>query len=275
MNAPSTPLRPIAADHLPLARHLAGKFHIRGMSHADVFQEAVLALCIAERGYKPEKGAWGSYAYRVVFGMLCGVALNNRLIGRFGGPRMAQRVRKTALVLYRAEGRDPTPQELRAALRLIGVDLDDAEAATAVLMCRGGESNLDALRGDHGDTVGDGLASPAPSPEAETLRRETLARIQPHLEALRRSYKPTWRAILEERVLAEEPETLEALGDRFNLSRERMRQLDARVRRDLAHLGERIVAGEVPSALNPAVRRRRREVVAPQEQDGGAGALQA
>jgi RNA polymerase sigma-32 factor len=52
-------------------------------------------------------------------------------------------------------------------------------------------------------------------------------------------YRDTWKAILWERILAEEPLTLEELGARFGRTRERMRQIDVLVRRDLAALRPR------------------------------------
>ena len=54
------------------------------------------------------------------------------------------------------------------------------------------------------------------------LVRKLLARFKPSLDRRERD-------ILEERIVAEEPLTLKKLGDRYGVSRERIRQIEANI----------------------------------------------
>ena len=59
---------------------------------------------------------------------------------------------------------------------------------------------------------------------------------------LRRELDERGRYILEHRLLADEPVSLQEIGEKFDVSRERARQLEARVKeklkKALAHLGD-------------------------------------
>jgi RNA polymerase sigma-32 factor len=57
------------------------------------------------------------------------------------------------------------------------------------------------------------------------LREVFLAKVNEFAEEL----EPRERQIVEQRILAEEPRTLQELGDEFGVTRERVRQLEARL----------------------------------------------
>jgi RNA polymerase sigma-32 factor len=87
------------------------------------------------------------------------------------------------------------------------------------------------LRADEADgaTFGDRMASPGQSAEssvgASELRRVFLEKI----EAFASTLDERDLQILRERILAEEPLTLADLGERFEVTRERVRQLEAKL----------------------------------------------
>ena len=53
-------------QYFGLARKLAGRFRLRGYEPEDVYQEALLALVIAGRDYRPERGSFGKFATLVI-----------------------------------------------------------------------------------------------------------------------------------------------------------------------------------------------------------------
>jgi DNA-directed RNA polymerase sigma subunit (sigma70/sigma32) len=62
------------------------------------------------------------------------------------------------------------------------------------------------------------------------------------LRAFAEGLGPRERAILDERLLADEPLTLDAIGRRFGISRERTRQIEKRLLRRLRERFERVRA---------------------------------
>ena len=65
--------------------------------------------------------------------------------------------------------------------------------------------------------------------------------VKEYLDEFKESLKDKDLLIFEERMVAEEPRTLQDLGDQFGISRERVRQLEARVTKNLrSYLQERL-----------------------------------
>jgi RNA polymerase sigma-32 factor len=95
-----------------------------------------------------------------------------------------------------------------------------------------GEISFDApLQGgeDSDRRLGDLVSSDAASAEDEVgdreLREVFLAKVKDFAETL----EARERQIVDQRILAEEPRTLQELGDEFGVTRERVRQLEARL----------------------------------------------
>jgi len=109
-----------------------------------------------------------------------------------------------------------------------GVAQQDVEDVQQALEAR--DVFLDAPVGDDEQrTRGETLAADRPSVEEEVARRELQERVQEALDRFRAELGERDRAILDGRVLAEEPATLQALGDRFGTTREAVRQAEARL----------------------------------------------
>ena len=89
---------------------------------------------------------------------------------------------------------------------------------------------LDAPLGDGDErSRADVFPSGAPDVEQEVARRELQERTEAALARFRAGLGERDRAILDERILAEDPLTLQALGDRFGTTREAARQAEARL----------------------------------------------
>ncbi len=87
--------------------------------------------------------------------------------------------------------------------------------------------------GDSGAEFGDMIATPLPTAEESVadaqLRKVFLEKVREFAE----SCDEREQRILEQRMLAEEPRTLDTLGKEFGVSRERVRQLEARLMKRL------------------------------------------
>ncbi|MCU1279200.1 MAG: polymerase subunit sigma-70, partial [bacterium] len=162
---------------------------------------------------------------------------------RFGTTRAEQRcfyrLRRERQRLERSGGK-AEPEKLAAAL---GISTNDLEAIESRITRR--DMSLDdAAYVDTEETKGDRIADDRPGPESmfgdEELHQRAHDEIHRALEAL----DARERDILHRRYLAAKPATLKEIGAMFGISRERVRQLEARA---MAKLRERLEPLKVAS----------------------------
>jgi RNA polymerase sigma-32 factor len=90
-----------------------------------------------------------------------------------------------------------------------------------------------------GATIGDSFATGGDSAESQVGDQELRRTFLEHVDTFAADLGERDRRILRERLLAEEPRTLADMGEEFGVSRERVRQLEARL---LARLREYLKA---------------------------------
>jgi RNA polymerase sigma-32 factor len=94
--------------------------------------------------------------------------------------------------------------------------------------------NSDATRLDFLPSLGPGVEETLESDQISGILLTNLKKIEPDLNDKE-------RAILNERLLSDSPVTLRELGERFGVTRERVRQIEARLLEKLkAYLEERV-----------------------------------
>jgi RNA polymerase primary sigma factor len=108
---------------------------------------------------------------------------------------------------------------------------------------RGGEGerismsdfSLDAALDEDGDTTYlDRIEDPAPAPDETYFSHERSADMQEALTKVRKRIGDLGWDILQERLTQDKPRTLEELGQRWGVSRERVRQVELRTKHFLA-----------------------------------------
>lgn len=91
--------------------------------------------------------------------------------------------------------------------------------------------SLDVTIGEDGDvTALDRLPDEGPGPEERYQDEESSAMVRDRLERFRKRIGPLGWDILEERLSSDSPHTLEQIGKRWGLSRERVRQVELQTR---------------------------------------------
>ena len=87
--------------------------------------------------------------------------------------------------------------------------------------------SLDAMMDEEGKRSWlDMLPSEEEAVDDALVRQQEQQAVSEALEAVEQRLNPKERYILEHRVLADEPETLQQIGERFQISRERVRQIE-------------------------------------------------
>jgi RNA polymerase primary sigma factor len=136
---------------------------------------------------------------------------------------------RTSSVLLKSLGREPTPAELSAET---GIAVDKVRAA---LRAAPDLVSLSAGVGDDGDhELGDLLADPTSEGPYDaavaTIEREDLRELLAHLDERERAILTLRFGLTDDRPL-----TLDEVGRRFNLTRERIRQIEAKALTKLRH----------------------------------------
>jgi RNA polymerase sigma-32 factor len=208
---------------LPFVLTIALEYRRWGVPLEDVIQEGNIGLLKAADRFDPARGCrLVTYAAYWIRAEIRDYVVRAYRIVRLGASKGERR----ALRFYRR-----TRERSAAALaEQSGLSIEKAEALLPVLTQR--DVDLDARDGEHG-TPSDRLAHPGPSPEDEVSTREEQDKLALALRAAVGQLAPRERTILEQRWLAEEPLTLEQVGVRFGISKERVRQLEERAKKQL------------------------------------------
>jgi RNA polymerase sigma-32 factor len=219
----------LATANLMLVVRIALSFRRAARNLLDLVQEGNVGLLQAIDRFDPELGvrlptyaAWWIRAYMVKF------LLDNVRMVRAG----TTNARRRLLHNLQREKRRLEEQGFEVGPKLLaerfGVSEEDVKDIQAALGSRD-VSLSDPVGEDEERTRGDLLPSSAPSVEADVARRELQGRAERAIAGFRGGLNDRERAILDERILGEEPLTLQALGDRFGTTREAVRQMEARL----------------------------------------------
>ncbi len=199
----------------------------------DLIQEGNLGLLQAIDRFDPELGvrlptyaAWWVRAYMVKF-LLDNVRLVR--VGTTNARRKLLRNLRKEKARLEAEGFEVGPKLLAEHFGVSEGDVKDVQAALA-----SHDVSIDAPATDEGPTAGDVLPAAAPTAEEEVARRELQEQAESAIARFREDLSERDRALLDDRILSEDPQTLQTIGERFGTSREAARQAEARLMKRLS-----------------------------------------
>jgi RNA polymerase sigma-32 factor len=199
----------------------------------DLIQEGNIGLMKAVSKYDPNKGARvGYYASWWIRSYILKYLIDNFRLVKIG---TTQAQKKLFYHLIR-EKEKIEAQGLLAGPKLLAERLDVKEHEVIEMQQRlsskGAEMSLDMpIGGEDGDASHlDFLEDPTNiSPDESLAHHQLLQLLQERIPELEKKLNSNEKAVLRERILAEKPKTLQEIADRFNLTRERVRQIEAKV----------------------------------------------
>jgi RNA polymerase sigma-32 factor len=221
----------LVTSNLRLVVKIAYEYKRAYKNMMDLVQEGNIGLMHAVKRYDPHRGvklssysAWWIRAYILRF------ILNNWRLVKLG---TTQAQRKLFFNLNRerarlsAMGIEPTHEEIAKRL-----DVEKRDVIEMDLRLSAGDASLDAPIGEgEGRKVSrlDLLKESGAGPDRLIEQEELLGMLRGHLETFRETLSGKELEIFQQRMLADEPVTLQDLGDQFGVTRERVRQLESRV----------------------------------------------
>ncbi len=225
----------LVLSNLRLVVKIANEYRRVYRSVGDLVQEGNIGLMHAVDRFDPYRGVkLSSYAAWWIRAYILRYILGNWRLVRIG---TTQAQRKLFFNLKREKARlaalgvEPTPSRLAQNLGVPEKDVVEMDQRLA--RC---DASLDVPLTDGEDrspTRLDMLRAVEPNPEAAAESSEVSELVRERVREFRDQLSGRHRVIFDRRIAAEDPITLQELAADFGLSRERVRQLEARIVRKL------------------------------------------
>ncbi|KAE9627865.1 RNA polymerase sigma factor RpoH [Parasedimentitalea maritima] len=224
----------MVTSHLRLAAKIAMGYRGYGLPQAEVISEANVGLMQAVKRFDPEKGfRLATYAMWWIRASIQEYVLRSWSMVKLGTTSAQKKLffnlRKAKARIGALEDGDMRPENVKRIATDLGVT--EAEVISMNRRMSGGDASLNATVGSEGegtmqwqDWLEDEDADQAGDYEARDeleARRELLAAAMDVLNDREKD-------ILTQRRLAEKAKTLEELSGQYNVSRERIRQIEVR-----------------------------------------------
>ena len=222
----------LVTSHLRLAAKVAMGYRGYGLPVSEIISEGNVGLMQALNRFEPEKGfRFATYAIWWIRASIQDYILRSWSLVKIGTTvnqkRLFFKLRSAKSKIAAFESGDLHPDQVA----LIAKDLDVTDQDVVDMNRRlGGDKSINAPLREDGETGEwqDHLVDQSPSPEAIVLEQDEKDHRHKALIAAIDVLDDRERRIFEARHLADEPLTLEDLAANFNVSRERIRQIEAR-----------------------------------------------
>lgn len=195
----------------------------------DLIQEGNIGLMQAVKKFDPYKNVKFSYyaSFWIKAYILKFIMDNWRLvkIGTTQGQRKLFFKLKKEKQLLIDQGFDPKPKLLSERLGVSEREIIDMD-----LRLDGWDVSLDAPLKEDSDTERiDFLSTEAESAEDKMAKKEMVALLHSKIAEFRKKMTPRELEIFDTRIFSESPATLQEIGDRYGISRERVRQIEKNI----------------------------------------------
>ncbi len=222
----------LVTSHLRLVAKIAMKYRGYGLPVADLLSEGNIGLMKAVKKFEPERGfRLATYAIWWIKAAMTEYVLRSWSLVRMGTMAAQKKLffnlRRLKSHLEILDNGDLSPED--AATLAERLDVSEKELVAMNRRISSRDSSLNTPIGDdEGMEFQDTLVDDSPSPEALAITNHDRIYRRGLLVGALKDLNERERHIFVERRLKDDPLTLEDLGKHYGISRERVRQLEAR-----------------------------------------------
>ncbi|WP_334130233.1 RNA polymerase factor sigma-32 [Sneathiella sp.] len=223
-------LHELVSAYMRLVVSVATKFRNYGLSMSDLVQEGNIGLMQAAFKFEPEREIrFSTYATWWIRSAMQDYVLRNWSIVR-SGTSASQKSLFFNLRWLRAKIQNTDDQAfststLREISEKLRIGIKDVEQMANRLSTR--DQSLNAPVGEEGDdSIEDFLRDTGPTPEETTMRKIDGQVRSKWLETALQELSEREQIIIRERRLLDDKTTLEVLGERLGITKERVRQIE-------------------------------------------------
>jgi RNA polymerase sigma-32 factor len=236
----------LITSNLRFVVKICAEYRAYGMKMLDLIQEGNIGLMMAVRKFDPYKGVrLISYAVWWIRAYVQNFIVSNWSLLKIG---TTQAQKKLFFKLNQAKSAIKSMlgyDNLHEAA--IVLDVKESEVREMDQRMRG-DCSLDAeLEAGSGHSMLDSLSDGRRSQEELLSDHQEAAILQKEVARAMEKLNDKERYIIERRVAAEEPETLQEIAEHFAISRERVRQIEEGARKKLRNLLTPLVLDAVPA----------------------------
>ncbi|MGH6790892.1 MAG: RNA polymerase sigma factor RpoH [Pseudolabrys sp.] len=248
----------LVTSHLRLVAKIAMGYRGYGLPISEVVSEGNVGLMQAVKRFEPEKGfRLATYAMWWIKAAIQEYILRSWSLVKMGTTANQKKLffnlRKAKSKISALEEGDMRPDQVKLIAKRLGVTEQDVVDMNRRL---GGDTSLNAPIREEGDSGEwqDWLVDDAPSQERILVDSEEADNRHKALTDALSVLNERERRIFEARRLADDPVTLEDLAAEFDVSRERVRQIEVRAFEKIQKaVKNRVAAMEQPAAAAPAI----------------------
>ena len=221
----------LITSHLRLVAKIAMGYRGYGLPIGEVVSEGNVGLMQAVKKFEPERGfRLATYAMWWIRASIQEYVLRSWSLVKMGTTANQKKLffnlRKAKSQISALEDGDLRPDQVKTIAHRLGVHEKEVVDMNRRLS---GDASLNApLREEGEGEWQDWLVDDSASQESRMVEKEQSDNRHVALRGALAVLNPRERRIFEARRLAEEPETLENLSTEFNISRERVRQIEVR-----------------------------------------------
>jgi RNA polymerase sigma-32 factor len=224
--------RKLVTSHLRLVAKIAMGYRGYGLPISEIVSEGNVGLMQAVKRFEPDKGfRLATYAMWWIRAAIQEFILRSWSLVKMGTTANQKKLffnlRKAKNKISAIEEGDLTPEHTREIARQLAVPEEDVTSMNRRLS--GGDTSLNApMRSDSESEWQDWLADDTLDQETRLAEAEELGERHGLLTNAMGELSERERDIIEARRLRDEPATLEELSQKYNVSRERVRQIEVR-----------------------------------------------
>ncbi|CDK98170.1 sigma H (sigma 32) factor of RNA polymerase; transcription of heat shock and stress proteins [Magnetospirillum gryphiswaldense MSR-1 v2] len=221
----------LVTSHLRLVAKIAMGYRHYGLPMADLISEGNLGLMRAVKKFEPERGfRLSTYAMWWIKASLNEFVLNSWSLVKIGTlaaqKKLFFNLRKVKTKLRLLDATELAPADVRAIAKELGVS--ETDVVNMNRRMGGRDSSLNTPVGESGTEIIELLPDETDNQETGLAKHEELSKGRKLIAQALGSLNEREREIFVERRLRDEPMTLEELGARFGVSRERIRQIEVK-----------------------------------------------